>query len=304
MVEKMANLKIAIVALVRGYPNRKHLYESLIKRNNSIYKNINKFRNNKADIILFHEGNISKDDKDYISSESVEYIKFINVSEYFEKISLKLEEEEKFNLGYRQMCRFNMFHIWNKVENYDYILRADEDVEVLKFNPHIFEYMDSNNITFFTGRFSKEIHRKTNETLPDYLTKNTNLDVDRIYNHKFPYTNFYASKVDFWRDKNVLSLLETIALSDKQIIYRWGDIPVIGGVLNHEQERIRLFPKLEYRHISHDLIIKNNFVRNLTINSKFNPISIKESFLKQILLKIKTKISNNKSYPKYDFRNY
>ena len=93
-------------------------------------------------------------------------------------------------------------------------------------------------------------------------------------------------------------------LSDKQIIYRWGDIPVIGGVLNHEQERIRLFPKLEYRHISHDLIIKNNFVRNLTINSKFNPISIKESFFKQILLKIKTKISNNKSYPKYDFRNY
>ena len=55
MFKKMANLKIAIVALVRGYPNRKHLYESLIKRNNSIYKNINKFRNNKADIILFHE---------------------------------------------------------------------------------------------------------------------------------------------------------------------------------------------------------------------------------------------------------
>ena len=113
------------------------------------------------------------------------------------------------------------------------------------------------------------------------------MDVDRIYNHKFPYTNFYASKVVFWRDKNVLSLLETIALSDKQIIYRWGDIPVIGGVLNHEQERIRLFPKLEYRHISHDLIIKNNFVRNLTINSKFNPISTTSGFVAKIKLWLK-----------------
>ena len=88
------------------------------------------------------------------------------------------------------------------------------------------------------------------------------------------------------------------------MINRWGDHTVQGILLNYKQERIRLFPKLEYRHISHDLIIKNNFVRNLTINSKFNPISIKESFFKQILLKIKTKISNNKSYPKYDFRNY
>tara|TARA_B100001057_G_scaffold497834_1_gene603065 strand:+ start:3046 stop:3939 length:894 start_codon:yes stop_codon:yes gene_type:complete len=297
----MKGLKVAVVGLVRGYPQNNRLYIPLIKRNNSIYNNINKLRDNKVDVVLFHEGNISKIDEDYIKSESLESLKFINVSKYFQTNLLKLNEGDKFSLGYRQMCRFNMFHIWNEVADYDYILRADEDVEITKFDPNIFEYMELKNITFLTGRFSKEIHKKTNATLPMYLKDNTELDVDKIYNHKFPYTNLYASKVAFWRKEDVTTLLKKIALSDDQLINRWGDIPVLGGMLNHKQEKINLFPKLEYQHISHDLVIKNNFFRNLTINSKFNPVSINEGITKKIILRIKAKISKNN---KYDFRNH
>ena len=36
--------------------------------------------------------------------------------------------------------------------------------------------------------------------------------------------------------------------------------------------------------------IKNNFIRNLTINSKLNPISIKEGLYTKIKIKIKGKI--------------
>ena len=295
----MTELKIAAVGLVRGYPENKRLYIPLIERNNSIFNNINKFRDNKIDVILFHEGNISKSDEDYIQSQSHEDLKFVNVSKYFQTSLLKLNEGDRFSLGYRQMCRFNMFHIWNEVANYDYILRADEDVEITKFNPNIFEYMELKNIIFLTGRFSKEIHHRTNSTLPMYLEDNTELDVDKIYNHKFPYTNLYASRVAFWIKEDVITLLKKIALSDDQLVNRWGDIPVLGSILNHKKENISLFPKLEYRHISHDLVIKNNFLRNSTINSKFNPISIKEGLTKKIILRIKGKISNNK----YDFRN-
>ena len=40
------SLKIAVVALTRGYPNDQSHYQTLIKRNASIYKSINQHRNN------------------------------------------------------------------------------------------------------------------------------------------------------------------------------------------------------------------------------------------------------------------
>ena len=61
-------IKIAIVGLVRGVSTKQKLYESLIIRNNSIYKNIVNLRDNIIDVIIFHEGNISSDDQDYIKS--------------------------------------------------------------------------------------------------------------------------------------------------------------------------------------------------------------------------------------------
>ena len=147
-----------------------------------------------------------------------------------------------------------------------------------------------------TGRFTKEIHRATNKTLPKYLIENTDLNVKKIYNHKNPYTNLYATKVDFWKSNNVNDLLRKIAMSDEQIIYRWGDIPVQGLVLNYKNEKIKLFPKLEYEHISHNFKIKNTFLRNLTINSKFNPISIKEGPLTKLKVRIRGQFKSDNPF--------
>jgi len=281
-------MKIAIFALTRGYPNQRNLYNDLLQRNKTIYKHINKKRDYPADLILFHEGNISESDQSYLNTESPENIKFKNVSQYFiNNNDLELAGENKFNLGYRQMCRFNMYHIWEEVKEYDYILRVDEDVEITKFDPYVFEYMESKNIKYMTGRFTEDTHKLTNSTLPPFLKENTNLNVEKIYNHRNPYTNLYATKVDFWRQDDVWSLLTTISLSKDQLLNRWGDHTVQGIILNHKEEKIRLFPKLEYKHISHDLKIKNNFLRNLTVNSKFNPISTTSGLIHKIKLKIK-----------------
>ena len=291
-------MKIAIFALTRGYPNQRNLYSDLLQRNKSIYEHINKKRDYPADLILFHEGNISESDQSYLNTESPEPLKFIDVSKYFKGQDLELKGESKFNLSYRNMCRFNMYHIWDEVIDYDYILRIDEDIEINEFDPFIFEKMKEKNLTYLTGRFTKETHRLTNETLPYFLIENTILDVDKIYNHRNPYTNLYASSVDFWNNIEIKSLLKKIALSDEQIINRWGDHTVQGLLLNHKKVKINLFLKLIYRHISHNLIIKNNLIRNLTINSKYNPVATNENLLVKLKLYIKGKI---RSTNKFDF---
>ena len=52
------NLKIAIT-LTRGYPTDKLSYETLIQRNIAIFEKINKFRDRPADLLIFHEDNLS-----------------------------------------------------------------------------------------------------------------------------------------------------------------------------------------------------------------------------------------------------
>lgn len=56
--------KVAVVVLTRGYTNL-HQYDSLIKRNISIAKNIG--IENPIDIVIFHEGNIMPQHQQYIA---------------------------------------------------------------------------------------------------------------------------------------------------------------------------------------------------------------------------------------------
>ena len=48
-----------------------------------------------------------------------------------------------------------MFHIWEEVSEYDYILRIDEDSELLNIDPYIFEYMNKHEIVFITEDFQR-----------------------------------------------------------------------------------------------------------------------------------------------------
>lgn len=289
-------MKNVIFALTRGYPHDLSKYENLIKRNFSIYENIINKQETPIDMLLFHEGNISINDQEYINSKNEHKIIFKDVSKYFQKVDLKFADTEKFNLGYRLMCKFNMYHLWNEISEYDYALRVDEDINIATFDPFVFEYMKKNKVDFLVGRYSKEIHKVTNNTLPNFLIKNTTLDVSKVYNHRFPYTNLYATSVKFWLDAEVQNLLKMIATSNEQIIYRWGDIPVLGVILNHKNIDIKLFHKLEYNHISHNFKIKNNALRNLIINSKINPISINEGLPTKLKIKIRGKLTSKNPY--------
>ena len=181
-------MKIVIAALVRGY-DRKQDYNILIKRNNNIFRKITSKSENKIDQILFHEGNISKEDESFINSKSPESINFVDVSEDFDydkKLVEKIPDLERFGIGYRLMCRFNFLHIWKYIKEFDYLIRIDEDIMIKKFDVNIINNIDK-DFVFGTAKFSNETHQYTNQSLPDELMK-----IFQANNKNFSFTdNFF-----------------------------------------------------------------------------------------------------------------
>ena len=253
----------AVVGLVRGYQGKIENYDSLLKRNRSIYEQIGKSSNFSYDMILFHESSLIDSDKTYIQSNSPEDINFINVDKSFEinhsNLDIDKEDLKRFNIGYRLMCRFNSLYIWDFVRNYDYILRADEDVEFLKIEDNIFRNMEKNNKIFKSVKYIPETHKITNETLPNFIKEQLNLNNIDFYNHKFPYTNVYISSVKFWLKENINSNLKKVVENENQLIFRWGDLPIIGSFLNIylKKEQFGYFMNTSYRHDSHNQIVKS-----------------------------------------------
>ena len=110
-------MKIVIAALVRGYPEKSG-YESLIKRNKFINKNITSKVKHPVDLILFHEGNIPLDHQNYINNKSPDKYIFLDVSRdfYYKKEILEnIPDLERFSIAiglcvnlifsYLELCR-------------------------------------------------------------------------------------------------------------------------------------------------------------------------------------------------------
>ena len=148
------------------------------------------------------------------------------------------------------MCRFNFLHIWKYIKDFDYLIRIDEDIMIKKFNVNFINNIDK-DFVFGTAKFSNETHKYTNQSLPDELMKIFQTNNKNFYNNKFPYTNFYISKISFWNEIEINNALEKIANNDLQFIHRWGDLPIIGSVLNHNNVRINLLEGIKYSHLSH-----------------------------------------------------
>ena len=266
-------MRSVIFGLIKGYPENLECYEKLINRNISIYEKINKHREIKADLILFHEGNISNFDQNYIQTNSPEIIKFIDVGQILNnirknKVDISKTEPERFNLGYRFMCQFNFFHIWRYIEEYSYGLRIDEDIIINDIDPFIFEEMQKTGKIFSTGALVPETHELTNQTLPQYLENLFGIESKEFYNHKFPYTNVSVTNISFWLDNDLQKKLEEISKNPKQIEYRWGDLPILGSILNIYDIQINILKTINYEHLSHKNVVKSkrlsikNFFRN------------------------------------------
>jgi len=234
----------AIVALTRGYLNVVD-YGSLIRRN----QRIDQFFGNRYPVVLFHEGNITTFHKHYIQQKTPSLpLTFVDISKVW------VRQFDGRPSGYESMCRFQMYWLWHYCAQYDYIMRIDEDCWIDSMESDPFDQIGDN--VYLKTCYFAESHSETNATLPQVIESMTGAKREDFYNDKFVYTNVSVSSVKFWLDMD--ELLGGLALSDEQLRNRWGDLPVLGSLLNiYAKDKVGTTTGLTYYHHSHNLTIES-----------------------------------------------
>jgi len=264
-------MKAAIVCLTRGYGNVLQ-YETLIKRNHKLFNNFNKRYD--YPLIIFHEGNISPIHQNYIEKNSCDQkLIFVDIQDEFTwPEEIKQIRDNRFNLGYRMMCRFHSYFIWEHLKEYEYVLRVDEDGFIEKLDYNIFEHMIEKNLDYMTCRFMEEYHSLTNNTLPQACEKLldnwTVKDYNQNENFWIPYTNLYTVKVSFFMQEKVQSFLKSLTMDPNFLMNRWGDAPVHGITLKAFGAKTNFIEDCIYEHGSHKCTVENGRALNGYLSEK------------------------------------
>ncbi len=261
-------MKNAITCLTRGYADL-NKYDTLIQRNYAIQK----FFGNKYPLLIFHEGNITAPAQERIKSKTPELeINFIDISDIWSG-------------GYEGMCRFNAYQVWEVCKEYDNILRIDEDCHLIKMDTDPFKMMGGD--VYLKSVYWAESHSETNATLPGKIESLTGESRDKFYNGQFPYTNVSLSSVSFWRQPHITEILKEIATCEEQRKNRWGDLPVLGSLLNiFAVDKVATLEGLSYKHISHGVVVHSKMTdheHTLRNRKGFEGDFILKEFVKNIV---------------------
>lgn len=262
----MSRPKGVFTLLTRGYPNEQY-YGKLIHRNQYIYNSFNRHMQEEYPLIIFHEGNISRQHQDFILSHNQnKYVSFVDISEHFRwpsSIPLSEMKDGGFHPGYRLMCKFNCYHVWDYVQEFDYMFRVDEDTFIGELRYDVFQYMQDKNLDYLVGRFCEETHKLTNDTIP---AKAHELLGERWQESDYdqtdlwvPYSNLLIAKVSLFRDPEVQTFLEQLTSDPRFLTHRWGDHVVQGIILKafSSKDKVSFIPDFEYMHGSHMCVSKN-----------------------------------------------
>ena len=254
----------AIVCLTRGYADLRR-YSQLIERNRSVYEIINRRRTHQYPLIIWHEGNIPAEHRSYILAQELNAdVRFVDISAVFRLPAglTKRDLMETWSVGYRLMCRFHAYYVWHYAEQFDSVMRLDEDCSLISVTFDPIESLCAAGGQFAAAAFVSESHDLTNQTLAPWATRYAatvfpRTRTARPYNQVFPYTNLYVTHTAFWRQPEVQRFLYA-AISERDFIcLRWGDLPVLGVALNMfaTPDRVYRIPHIRYRHASHNLTL-------------------------------------------------
>lgn len=234
-------MKHAIVCLSRGYPDVSG-YDALINRNHCIYNTFYACLPDKEryDVIIFHEGNITDAHQQYIRSRQPDLplvfkpVEFLNITAT-NCLCPPTPLSESFSIGYKNMCLFWSVRFFDFLKDYEYVIRIDEDCNLLKMRPSILSDYKKMGVCFSTPFFQERDLKDVTlgmESLFNSFMHDNGLPPVRKHVNRCPYTNVMIVNIPYFRGRSMMQrLLERIVESHCVFSNRWGDLAIWGYVL-------------------------------------------------------------------------
>lgn len=254
----MKNRK-AIITLMRGTigDNYQRWQDNIIAlRNKSIDVNLK----DKCDFIIFHEGNLIEEHQKFIVQKSliIPRIKFVEIKDFKtidKKIHSRLEDKGTYNSGYASMCKFWFSSFINYLDDYDYVIRIDDDCIVDSNVDQVFEELESKYIV--APQFSEETHRKgLVDFIQHFLMENNlvieNGDLGESFNG--PYTNYCGYNLSKIRNNPIImNYIQQINDSENIYINSWQDVSLWGSIMKCflTEDDYKELKNVSYFHLSH-----------------------------------------------------
>ena len=159
------------------------------------------------------------------------------------------------------MCYFWSIDFLNYLENYEYIIRIDEDCILKKMDINIIENYKKQNIMFSSPFYQTEDDPNViigmDKLFNDFLKENKLQQKNKL---RMPYTNFMIINIPFFKNNNIVqSILDKIKQTNCIFSNRWGDLPIWGYILSFFIDNAYILEdkSIIYFHASHNKVINN-----------------------------------------------
>jgi len=235
-------MKRAIAILTRGYEELER-YKALLNRNKTIEENVNE----SYDYLVFHEGNITKDQQKYIQSNTNLPLEFIDIPRFLSRDHAVFQPTAPWGWNYRHMCNFWFSGFLDYVKDYDQLLRIDEDCTIYSNLDQVFDSLN-NKVCSYARWVDDDWFNVFG--LDDFCKKFSNKPRKEIGG---PYTNLVAWDLNKVRENTIVNdFIQAVNESNGIYVYRWGDHMLWGEALHYgfEESDHVLLKTVKYYHAS------------------------------------------------------
>lgn len=199
-----------------------------------------------TDILFLHTNDLFTTDLVRLTKTMKRKVLFLNVAEVFNVFPIGFDPCQT-STSYRVRGKWNymlMIRFWFKtifelpqLENYDYIMRLDDDSKIMGKWINVFDEMRRTNAVYFANNIDIDLEDQlpgtmkmqefTHAHVKKYNIKPKQLNMlDKAFFNKTVlnyYNNFEVSKVIFFRSDAVLHFTRAIDSTYGIFKYRWGD---------------------------------------------------------------------------------